>query len=935
MVKLTGRLVGTGWAIVLLLCSTSLGACDSKSAEQYIRAAEADRAAGRMSAAIIDVKNALQKDPKNLSARVLLARFYLELPDPDGAEAELLRAQQDGGDATLIAKPLAETELMLGKPQQAIKETEIADTAASGLKASLLAIRGSALMAIGEMSSAEDAFEAALKADPRSVDALAAFARYRLVRGDLPAARQSLAEAQKLEPRSASLLSLRGDVDFASGDATASEQAFQEMLAVASWSLPARIGMARAQIAENKLKEAAVNLDTVLRSAPNHPNTNYLRALAAYRDNDFARAQTHIQRVLTTTKDSPPVLLLGGATAYALKQYEQANALLSRYVYLVPNNVQGRKLLAASQVAIGHSADAVKTLSPAVSPTVEDPQLLAMIGEASARSGDLEAGRHYLSMAVTQAPNNVPLRTELGLTEMNVGETDLGVEDLEKAATQDPEALRPDIVLFFAQFHKKDYDKALEVAERIQRIQKGHPAEAVGFSLAGLARFAKNDVDGARADFLKARELRAGDPLALRMLASLQVREGNLTAAKQYLQEILTSNPQDVGAYIGLAEVEAQSGHREQTQATLETAIHQNPDSPALRIALGRFFLDVGKGQDALNAIGPALTTNPKEPALLEIAGRAQLSLKNYDEATNAFRTLVVLQPQSTLAHRYLAEISAIAGNLDMALAEAHKAVELGPKDAGAKFTLARVYLTQKDYANARKVADDLATQLPQDANVAELRGSIALADSRPEDAIAEFKRELAITDSGLVRTHLADAQAKAGRLTDAESTLLPWVEAHPEDGVARLALGNTYSRLNRFADAQAQFAAVLEKNPENAAVENNLAHLMAANGETVAALEHARHAATLAPQSPEILDTLGVILLKSDKIDEAVETLRKAVAARPQGDPEIRFHLVQSLIRAGNRDDARENLRAVLKSEQPFKDREEAEKLLAELKPP
>jgi putative PEP-CTERM system TPR-repeat lipoprotein len=916
-------------AVAFLLLAPLIASCDNKSAAQYIRDAEADRAAGKISAAIIDVKNALQKDPKNLSARVLLAHFYLELPDPIGAEAELLRARQDGVDASVIAKPLAEAELMLGKPQLAMKETEIADTAAPELKASLLAVRGSALMAIGDMGSAQSTLEAALKASSHSVDALAALTRFRLVQGDLPAAHQSLDEAKKIEPKNATLLSLEGDVDFAGGDAVASEQAFQEMLMVASWSLPARVGVARAQIAENKLREAAANLDTVLRSAPHDPNTNYLRALAAYRDSDFTRAETHIQWALSATKNSPPVLLLGGAIAYASKQYQQANALLGQYVYLVPNNLQARKLLAASQVALGHSAEAAKTLVSGIEQGAVDPQLLAMIGEASARSGDLVSARHYLSMAVERTPNDVPLRTQLGLTELNIGETGQGIEELEKASRQDPEALRPQIALFVAYLRNQDFDKALEIAEQ---VRKDHPNEAVGFDLVGIAQLQKKDFEAARTAFLKARDLKASDPDALKMLALLEVRSGNLSSATQYYQEILKYNPKDIEAYIGLAQLEAQSGHPEQTQATLEAAIQQAPDNPLPRTALGRFFLGSRKNQEAINVIEPALAKNPNEPALLEVIGQAQFGLGNYDAAIAAFRALTEAQPQSVAGHRYLAETYATAGNLDTALAEARRAVELGPNDAPAKFTLARVYLAQKDFVNARRVADDLATQLPQDATVAELQASIALADGRSEDAISGFKRALAISDTTSGRSLLATAQAKAGHLSDAENTLLSSVAAHPEDGVARMALGDFYFGLDRFADAETQYAAVLEKNPNNTAAENNLAWVMAANGETAPALARARHAATMAPQAPEVLDTLGVILLQNGKTDEAVETLRKAVAARPQGDPEIKFHLVQSLIRAGNKDDARENLRTLLSSEQPFKDRTQAEKLLTEL---
>src|SRR5262249_45398863 len=159
-----------------------------------------------------------------------------------------------------------------------------------------------------------------------------------------------------------------------------------------------------------------------------------------------------------------------------------------------------------------------------------------------------------------------------------------------------------------------------------------------------------------------------------------------------------------------------------------------------------------------------------------------------------------------------------------------------------------------------------LASQIPQDSSVAELQASIALSDNRPEDAIAALKRELSITENNLVRSRLAGAQAAAGHLADAESTLVPWITAHPEDAVTRLTLGDIYLTADRFADAEAQYGAILEKNPNNAIAENNLAWVMASTGRAESALQHAQHAASVAPQSPEVLDTLGVILLQTGK---------------------------------------------------------------------
>jgi Flp pilus assembly protein TadD len=107
---------------------------------------------------------------------------------------------------------------------------------------------------------------------------------------------------------------------------------------------------------------------------------------------------------------------------------------------------------------------------------------------------------------------------------------------------------------------------------------------------------------------------------------------------------------------------------------------------------------------------------------------------------------------------------------------------------------------------------------------------------------------------------------------------------------------------------------------------------LLSMRDDAADALKHAQHAAKLAPTAPEVLDTLGVVLLQNGKPDEAVDVLRKAISASSKVDPEYQFHLAQALATTGKKDEARETLRASLHSDQPFKDKAEAQKLLAEL---
>jgi putative PEP-CTERM system TPR-repeat lipoprotein len=905
------------------------GGCDTgKTAQDYIKSAEARRNAGDIAAAIIDLKNALQKDPKNWPGRILLGQVYLDVPDPVAAEAEFLHAREDGADSVAIAKPLAEAELLLGRPGAALKEADVSPDSPTEMRASVLAVRAEALMALGRGDEARQALEAAAKLAPQSVDVLQAASRFALAAGDIATARSQLSEAQARAPRDPRLFDLEGAIAFAAEDFGKSIEAYKKMLGVAPWSLIARIGLARAQIADGKPQDADANLAIVLKAVPDATVPNYLRALSAYQQGDYATAQTYIRRTLNKAKNSPPALLLAGASSYALHQYEQANVYLNQYVYLVPQNLQARKLLATVQIALGHSADALKTLSSSIEKGSEDAQLLALIGTASAQNGDLATANRYFSMAVEQQPENTGLRTELGISEVALGQLTAGIQALEEASHQDPTAIRTEAALFFAYFRAKDYDKAFEVA---QRLKKTHPDQAAGFNFAGAIDLAKGDNAAARAEFLDARKLRRGDSTASRALAALAFREGDLATASQYFNELIEASPKDAGAYIDLAALEEKQGRRPEMENTLQTALDQMPDNATLAALLGRLYMLEGKYREALTAVEPVLAKNPKDPALLEVVGQAQLRLGEANKALGVFGKLVELMPQASFGHRYLAETYLATNKPDLALIEAKKAFEADPGDPRAKLTLGRGLAARGAYDEARQLIDAVASDFPRDAGVADLRGGLALAQNRPDDAVTAYKTAVAENDNGLYRAHLAFAEARAGHVQEAESTLTQWLKGHPDDAFPRQVLGDIYLSSKRLDDAQSQYEAVLKSAPNAAIAENNIAWILYRKGDAQGALDHARHAVALAPDDPRVLDTYGLALLQNRFTSDAVDTLQKAVGAAP-ANPGTQFHFAQALAEAGEKDKARDLLHALLGKDQAFEEQDRARELLQHL---
>src|SRR6516165_6196083 len=145
-----------GIPAALVLVALVLSAC-GKSANEYINRAQALLDSGNIPAAVVELKNALQEEPNNVKARVLLAQSYLDMSDPTAAEAHLLRARSDGADAALLAKPSAESELRLGKFDEALRESEFPSNASPALKASLYSVRAMAYRGQGKTAEADEA----------------------------------------------------------------------------------------------------------------------------------------------------------------------------------------------------------------------------------------------------------------------------------------------------------------------------------------------------------------------------------------------------------------------------------------------------------------------------------------------------------------------------------------------------------------------------------------------------------------------------------------------------------------------------------------------------------------------------------------------------------------------------------------------------------
>ena len=115
---------------------------------------------------------------------------------------------------------------------------------------------------------------------------------------------------------------------------------------------------------------------------------------------------------------------------------------------------------------------------------------------------------------------------------------------------------------------------------------------------------------------------------------------------------------------------------------------------------------------------------------------------------------------------------------------------------------------------------------------------------------------------------------------------------------------------LQRYTEAVAEAETTLMQEPDNGIVVSNLAALYQRVGDK-RALQFAERAMQLAPESPAVADTLGWILVQSDRLPRGLELLRQAMAQKPD-DPVIGYHLAAAFAKTGQREAALQELAIV-----------------------
>jgi putative PEP-CTERM system TPR-repeat lipoprotein len=880
---------------------------------------------GDVNAAVIQLKNALQKDPANVGARKMLGEIYLRTGNGPSAEKELKAAKRRGATDKDIDILIARAYLLQGKYRDVLKELKD-DVSDPKRRADTLLTLVRAHLGLGEFDAAAKSSGEAEKLQPDDVRPKVGLAQGLVNQAKLKEAEAKVDEALAIKKDSPEALVLKGELRRLSKDLPGAVKAFDSALEKNKNNLPALLGRAASLVDLNKDDAAQADLQAVFRRVPKHPLASYLSALILAKKKDFAGAQEALQQAGPLLDNHMPSVFLRGAITYALNQLEQAASSLERYVAAVPGNTKARKLLGATLVRKNQPQKAIEILTPLLNTPAANAQVLALMGSASMRVGKYNEGTEYFQKAAEAAPDQASIRTQLALSHLATGASEKAVGDLEAAVGLDPDARQASVLLTLVRLRKGEFDAALQSA---QGLRKSMPDNPLPDNLIGAAYLGKGDLAKARETFERALKTKPEFHPARMNLAQLDLGENKVGDAIKQYESIVEKDPKHVGAMLALADIAVRQKKDEGVLKWLQQASEANPKSPVPKLRLVQYY---GQNRDFRKAVAVARELNgtvPNEPRVLEALGQAEVAAGDGIAAVSTFRRLVALAPKAPRAYALLAGAQAASNDRGEARSNYEKALELDANYIPAYMALVELESREGNPEKALKLAATLKEKQPKAAVGDMLTGDVHMRAKAYGKAVAAYEDALKKEDTGVLAIRRFNAQRQAGQGDQALANLQGWVD-RKEDRAVRHVLASSYISAQKYDAAIRESEKLLGSDKSNPVLLNNLAWLYDQKGDK-RALDYAEQAMKQAPKSPAVMDTLGWILVRQGKNDRAADILGKAHQAAPkQGD--IAYHYAVALKNLDRKREAVRTLQRTLQEGDKFFEAANAKKLLQEL---
>lgn len=371
-------------------------------------------------------------------------------------------------------------------------------------------------------------------------------------------------------------------------------------------------------------------------------------------------------------------------------------------------------------------------------------------------------------------------------------------------------------------------------------------------------------------------------PEAYFAMGQAAANAGDFMRAQREFEKTLQLRPDWEAA--ALTRAQLQSRHSSQTAiASLSDFIERYPDARDARLALARLLISEKRYSEARQHFERLIKDNPDNPEVIYPV--AMLALQQGDASTGRTQLEKLLKsnfPDKSTVHFFIGQIDEDQKKPAAAL-EHYRQVTVGEQYIAARSRAAQILAKQGKPEEARDLI-----RTTQTTNAGE-------------------RTQLILAESQLLR--------ESGRHAEAYTLLETALAKQPDNPELLYETALTAERQGKPEILESLLRHLLELKPDHAHALNALGYsLTERNTRLDEAKELIARALALTPDDPFIMDSMGWVLFRQGKLDEALSTLERAYQIK--ADPEIAAHLGEVLWSLNRKDEASRLLKEAAKKD-------------------
>lgn len=680
-------------SVVGFLCLGIGCSSDEQKLARHMSSAEQYAAEGKRKEALIELRNALQLAPRNADVNFRISRLLEE--DGKLAEAVFFLRETTRLDPSRTDAAMAEAKLIM----------------------------------FDDPERAEELIEQVIETDPANTLAYVRRSEIALARNDTEGALAAALTATELQPkdgmgwmqlgitnlariREARLESREPDQDVFEG----AEKAFRRADELFGGGAQARVELGRLYAAwPGHAPEAGATYRSAVEVArPGEPRGRVAGAAASY-----ARTVEDVELLrwaLEEIVQNVPESLSSWDQLAELEEQREAGGgeqVYERLIGLRPEDAQARVRRARFLARHERFDDAIARLEKQADEGPEPPVALEEIVALRLARGELEPARAATRRLTADYGSHARTALATGRLALAERRNDEAAEALRRYAGSE-ESVEGQRLLALAELGRGNHPASVAAVDRALQLEGESPAE--------LLRL-KASIHQAAGDWPQALltmnrlartpgiESRRSDEL---LYARALYETGRAPLGKQVLERMLQASDPPLQVYVEYATRERQA-EPERAREYLEKVLAEAPrHEGALRLLIAR---DVETGQlpAALARLDQAAATGPLPPTLLLLRAQVLVAQGEHARAEEEARRAFAAAPNLTAALDLLAQIYAVQGRIDEAIASFEEAEQVGALPPSGQVLLARLHLSaghrkeaQGYYEKALAARDDL-----------------------------------------------------------------------------------------------------------------------------------------------------------------------------------------------------------------------------------